>query len=104
MDPNLMPGAGSAAATLATCGLVVVLSADAAERERALAALAADPRCEPGVPQEHWLPLAIEAEDPMVVQRWIETLPGVERCEVVFIGAADGLAPLPPKPILPSHE
>lgn len=99
-----MPGAGAAAALLATCGLVVVLSGDAAARGQALAALVADPRCEPGVPADHWLPLAIEAEDPLAVQRWIESLPGVERCEVVFIGAADGLAPLPPKSTLPSHE
>lgn len=79
-----------------TCGLVLHLGAEPGLLESILRALERIAGCEAGRANGRWLPVAVESTNPPAVQKQIEAIPGVERCEVVFIGSENGLAPLAP--------
>lgn len=76
------------------CGWAVVLSDDddAAAAERAMAE---DARFEVGERTGRWLPVAVVARDMRAAHDWVEALPGVDRCEVVFVGGDDVLPSVP---------
>jgi hypothetical protein len=82
------------AGVVTTCGLVLHLSEGPGLLESVRLALQAVGGCEAGEANGRWLPVAVETADPLSLQAQLEAIPGVERCEVVFIGSEDGLAPL----------
>lgn len=84
---------------ITTCGLVLHLGAEPELEGLVALALQAMGGCEVGRASGPWLPVAVETTDAPATQRAIEAIPGVERCEVVFIGSESGLAsPAPHSP------
>jgi hypothetical protein len=75
-----------------TSGLVLTLNADAALAEQAVASLRARPEFTPGERNDRWLPVALEARDESArrdLHDWIETLPGVDFVDVVYVNFSD---------------
>jgi len=71
-----------------TSGLVITLSLDANLAAQAIAALGARSEFTPGVRNDHWLPVAMEAHDDehsREAHDWLYTLPGVEFVDVVYV-------------------
>jgi hypothetical protein len=92
------------AGILTTCGLALHLAPTPQALESVKLALETIASCEAGEPRGRWLPVAAETHHPRDFHRKLEAIPGVERCEVVFIGSENGLAPLPPQPNTNRHE
>ena len=65
--------------------LIITLTALHVLRDSALAALAARPDLELGVPRGRWVPAVLVSADPYGAFRELEAIPGVELVEVVFV-------------------
>ena len=65
--------------------LIITLTALPVLRDTGLAALAARPDLELGLPGGRWIPAVLSSAAPYDVFRELEAIPGVELVEVVFV-------------------
>jgi hypothetical protein len=67
-------------------GLVITLASDPYAAAKAIEALQNKPGIELGERRGRWLAAAFSGQKPRDEHAWIESLPGVELVEVVFVG------------------